>query len=268
MAASRIHAGSDVELLVSASILGADYLHLGDAIHLAEVSGSDLLQLDVADGIFVPTITFGEGLAKLIREATSLPLEVHLMVSRPGDWIPVMADLGADFVLFHAEAVSRLHATVEQARMHGLGIGVALNTETPPTAVEYVLPYIDLVTVMAILPGFAGQPFVPGTLNKIAALRTLIDASAKPDVLIEVDGGIKPNNVSEVVSAGADIVAVSSAIYSSENPRSAVRDLKDRAARVFRDPERADRIRQSSFVRRMHSRRFPVGASRDAISSS
>ncbi|MBS1828817.1 MAG: ribulose-phosphate 3-epimerase [Acidobacteria bacterium] len=213
--------------LLSASVLGANWLAFGEAVSIAETSGADLLQIDVADGIFTPTITFGEELVRRIRAATSLPIEVHLMVSRPQDWISMMADVGADYIIFHYEAVQRLQGIVDQVRKRGVGVGIALNSETPAEVLEYVLPYIDLVTVMAILPGFAGQKFIPEAMEKVTRLRRLIDKTGSK-ACIEIDGGIKAQNISSVVEAGADIVVASSAIYQTPDPALATTDLKQR----------------------------------------
>jgi ribulose-phosphate 3-epimerase len=212
--------------LLSASILGADWLAFGCAVRSAEQAGVDLLQIDVADGLFTPTITFGEELVRRIRKQTSLPIEVHLMVSRPQDWISMMVDMGADFLIFHFEAVQRVQSIIDQVRRQGVGVGIALNSETPAEFLEYVLPYIDLVTVMAILPGFAGQPFIPESLEKLGRLRHLIEKTGS-SACAELDGGIRAQNVSNVVEAGADIVVASSAIYQAPDPTAAVRSLKE-----------------------------------------
>lgn len=201
--------------LISGSILGGDHLALGDAVRGLQEAGADMIQLDVADGHFTPTITFGEELVRRTRATTDLPLEVHLMVSRPQDWFTTMGEAGADVILFHAEAAVRLHALVEQARASVAKVGVVLNTETPPDAVRYVLPHVDVVMLMGILPGFAGQPFVDSTLDKIVEIRELV--SAQPHgrrPLISVDGGVTATNAARIVDAGADILVASSALFS------------------------------------------------------
>jgi ribulose-phosphate 3-epimerase len=215
--------------LVSTSILGANWLAFGDAISLAERAGTDLFQIDVADGHFTPTITFGEELVRSVRKVTAAPIEVHLMISDPYPWLPVMAEMGADFVIFHVEAVNRLQATITHARNLGLGVGLALNSETRPEDLEFVLAYVDLITLMAILPGFAGQPFIPETFTKITQLRRMLDQFGEKRPLIEVDGGVKTANIEQVILSGADIVVVSSAIYQAADPLSAIDGLKHAA---------------------------------------
>jgi ribulose-phosphate 3-epimerase len=248
--------------LLSASILGGDLLELGKAIQVADEGGADLLQLDVADGHFTPTISFGEEVAKRARAVTALPIEVHLMVSRPQDWIGVMADLDVDFVLFHVEAAQRLQATMRIASDRGLGVGLAMNTETPPERLEYVLPYVDVVTLMAILPGFSGQQFIPETLRKIEKLRQTIDDRAVA-TLIEVDGGVKEDNVATIVAAGADLVVASSAIYHQPDPRRAVKALQARMREPHLSPERTERI--ATYLRGIETRRAARGSSLAAI---
>ena len=216
----------EIQPLLVASILGADWLQFGAAVEIAENAHADLIQIDIVDGHFAPTITFGEELVKRVRQKTALPLEVHLMVSRPQDWISLVANIGVEFILFHAEAAQRLHGTVEMCRRAGVGAGVVLNPATPPETLQYVLPYVDIVTLMAISPGFAGQSFIPETLAKIEKLRHLIDQDDRSLALIEVDGGIKRDNVAEVVNAGADMVVASSAIYQAANPEAAGAELK------------------------------------------
>ena len=215
--------------LLAASILGADWLQFGRAIEIAQEAGADLIQVDIADGHFVPTISFGEELVRRIRENSKLLIEVHLMVSQPQDWIRMMADIGADYVLFHAEVVQCLHAMIELARNAGIGVGVVLNSESHPNLLTYVLPYIDIVTLMGIIPGFAGQTYLPETTKKIQKLRTLIDDTGVP-VLIEVDGGVKQKITAELVHAGADILVASSAIYKASDPVAAGKQMKDSMA--------------------------------------
>jgi ribulose-phosphate 3-epimerase len=229
--------------LISISILGADWLKFGEAIDIAVRAKADLLQIDIADGVFTPTITFGEELVKRIKEVTNIPIEVHLMVSRPQDWIPLMSEIGVEFVLFHVEAVQRVHATIDLIKRFEMGVGLVLNSETRPEVVEYLLPYIDLVTLMAIIPGWSGQKFIPETIVKINKLREIIDKSKNPNVLIEVDGGISKENALDVIEAGADILIASSSIYKQKDPLRAAFELKDRINNSSND-QRRHRIQQ------------------------
>jgi ribulose-phosphate 3-epimerase len=213
--------------LIAASVLGADWLNFGSAFLLAEEAGADSFQIDIADGHFTPTITFGEELVRRLRNVTKLPIEVHLMVANPYEWIPRIASLGADEVIFHVETVNRLQATIELARRHNIGVGLALNTETRVENLEHVLPYVDMITLMAILPGYAGQPFIPETYEKIRRLREMIVSMGNAAPVIEVDGGVKISNIKEIISAGADSIVVSSAIYDVDEPRQSLEKLRD-----------------------------------------
>lgn len=199
--------------LISGSILGADHLALGKTVAEMEEAGIDLLQIDVADGVFTPTITFGEELVRRIREETTLPLEVHLMVSRPQDWFEVMGKAGADVILFHSEVPVRVHGLIEQARQSVQRVGIVLNTETPPEAIRYLLPHVDVVMLMGILPGFAGQRFVTNTLDKLRDLREMIELLDVPNrPLLSLDGGVTIDNAGSIVEAGADILVAASAL--------------------------------------------------------
>lgn len=239
--------------LLSVSLLGADWLNFGDAVKVATDVGADLIQIDIADGIFTPTITFGEELVRRVKDVCDIPIEVHLMVSRPQDWISIMGDIGVDFVMFHVEAVQRLHSTIELVKQKGMGVGVVLNTETRPEVIEYILSYVDLITLMAILPGFAGQNFIPETYAKIKRLKEIIHRSDNCNVLIEVDGGVKSHNVSQIIEAGADIVLSSSAIYHSSDPYSAVRELRKSMVWPSNENDRKQRIHY--YINKIYERR-------------
>jgi ribulose-phosphate 3-epimerase len=219
--------------LVSTSILGANWLAFGDAVKLAEDVGTDLFQIDVADGCFVPTISFGEEIVRSVHNATNVPIEAHLMVSRPQDWVDIMAERGADVVIFHFEAVQRVHSILDMIKRAGMGVGVALNSETRPDVLEYILPYIDVVTLMAILPGFSGQPFLPEAYDKISLLRKMIDEREGCHTLIEVDGGVKGNTIEKIIAAGADSVVVSSGIYQAKDPHASMADMRASMKRAW-----------------------------------
>ncbi len=197
---------------LSPSILNADFSHLAQVFRQLELGGADYVHLDVMDGRFVPTISFGLPVVEAARRATSLPLDVHLMVVEPERHVSDFIAAGAAIVTVHAEACLHLYRTVQQIHAIGALAGVALNPATPVTAVEEILPFVDLVLVMTVEPGYGGQALIPATLRKVERLRRLIDEMGLPAV-IEVDGGVKPSNVAAVIEAGADVVVAGSAVF-------------------------------------------------------
>ncbi len=212
-------------LLIAGSILAGDVLDLGAAIRVCERAGADLLQLDVCDGHFVPTISFGEAVVRRTSEFSKLPVEVHLMVSRPEDWIARMAGCGQCRMIFHLEASSRAMGVVRAIEAGGMKAGVAINPETPASAVEPLLPYIDNVCVMGIAPGFAGQALLDYTYTKIADVRRLIE-QASSSSSISVDGGVRADNARRLVEAGADVLVVSSAMYGHSDPERSLEEIR------------------------------------------
>lgn len=215
---------------IAGSILAGDFLNLGEAIRICEAAGSDLIQLDVCDGHFVPTISFGEELIKRTCEVAKVPVEVHLMVANPGDWIPRVSNLGAFRTLFHIEASQRAMGVVQAIAKAGMKPGLAMNPETPATAIEPLLPYIDNVCIMGIAPGFAGQPLLDYTFVKIRDVRKLIEKTGSK-ATITVDGGVKAANAGPLVDAGADILVVSSGIYTHPKPLESLTELRATAQR-------------------------------------
>lgn len=200
------------KVLIAPSILSADFARLGEAAGAAEAGGADLIHVDVMDGHFVPNITLGPAVVAALKRSTKLPLDVHLMISQPERYVAAFVDAGATFVTVHAEATSHLHGVLTQVREAGAKAGLAVNPLTPLDVVELALPYLDLVLVMSVNPGFGGQPFIPGSVARIEAVRRMRDR-VNPNCLIEVDGGITAKTAALAHAAGADVLVAGSAIY-------------------------------------------------------
>ncbi|MFL5760478.1 MAG: ribulose-phosphate 3-epimerase [Thermomicrobiales bacterium] len=200
---------------IGPSILTADFLHLGNDIVAAEEAGVDYIHLDVMDGRFVPNISFGLPIANAVRRATKLPLDVHLMIVEPELYVERFVEAGADVVTVHVEACRHLHGTLRAIGEAGATSSVALNPATPLAAIEEVIPLLGEVLLMSVNPGFGGQTFIPLVIDKIRRLRTVLD-ERNPSCRLQVDGGIKPSNISKIVEAGADTIVVGSAVYAPD----------------------------------------------------
>lgn len=200
---------------LSPSILSADFSRLGEQVRLLDETGAQYVHIDVMDGMFVPSITYGALVMKSIRECTERIFDVHLMIEEPVRYIKDFADAGADLITVHAEACTHLDRTIQAIKERGILAGVALNPATPLSAVEYILPEVDMVLVMTVNPGFGGQKLIPYTVEKVRDLKKLIDKRGlKTD--IEVDGGINLENVAEVMDAGANIIVAGSAVFNGD----------------------------------------------------
>ena len=207
---------SERRVLLAPSVLSADFARLGEQVREATEAGADLIHVDVMDGRFVPNISFGEVVVDAIRKNTHLPLNIHLMIDRPDELLPTFIKAESDQILVHAEACGHLHRTVTRVKEHGNQIGVAINPGTPVAAVEEVLPLLDIVMVMSVNPGFAGQSFIPESVSKIRRLRGMIDAGSY-GAQVEVDGGVKADwTAEESVKAGATILVAGSAIFNNQ----------------------------------------------------
>jgi ribulose-phosphate 3-epimerase len=206
------------------SILSADFAHLADQIRLAEAGGASLIHVDVMDGHFVPNITLGPPVVKSIRRFTKLPLDCHLMIENPDQYIPEFAEAGADWISVHVEATRHLNRTLQLIRSHGLQAGVVINPATPVESLSEVLDIVDYVLVMSVNPGFGGQKFIPGSVGKIRRLAEMRDRAGLP-FRIEVDGGVASGTVAEVVRAGAEILVAGNAVFGEGDPTENARKL-------------------------------------------
>jgi ribulose-phosphate 3-epimerase len=207
--------------LLAPSILSANFACLERDIREVEREGADLLHVDVMDGRFVPNITIGIPVVESIRKVTELPLDVHLMIVEPEKYVEEFIKAGADWISFHFEAAVHHHRIVEKIKELGAKAGIVLNPSTPVSFLEEILPFLDFVLIMSVNPGFGGQKFIPTSLRKIEKLREMKD-SLNPDLLIEIDGGIKPSNVEPVLRAGAEVIVSGSGVFKgsiSENIR-------------------------------------------------
>ena len=212
-------------LRLAPSILSADFAALGQDIAAVERGGADQIHVDVMDGHFVPNITIGPPVVRAIRRSTSLPLDVHLMVENPDRYLEAFVEAGASMVSVHVEVLPHLHRTLAEIRRLGALAGVVLNPSTPAIAIENVSTDVDFVLIMSVNPGFGGQRFIPRSLDKIRAVRAMLDAAGNP-APIEVDGGIDLSTVAAVVEAGADWLVAGQAIYGGGTAEASARALK------------------------------------------
>lgn len=194
------------------SILSADFASLGSVARETEAAGADYVHIDVMDGRFVPPLTIGPLVVEAFRKHTELPLDVHLMVVEPEHLIPDFISAGADMITVHQETVTHLPRVVQQIKGLGATAGVALNPSTPTSVIEEILPDLDLVLAMTVNPGYGGQKLIPRVLSKVHQIRQMIDTMGL-EIELEVDGGIKPDNVGALVAAGASIIVAGSAVY-------------------------------------------------------
>jgi len=213
---------------IAPSILAADFASLGEGIRAVERGGATLLHVDVMDGHFVPNISIGVPVVASLRKATRLPLDVHLMIENPEQYIPLFAEAGADMISVHQEATAHLDRALAMIRDHGCKPGAVINPATPVSMLSEVLGSVDHILVMSVNPGFGGQKFIPGALEKIRQLK-LTRERYNLTFRIEVDGGVGPENVADLVRSGAEILVAGTSIFHTPDPAEAVRAMKQMA---------------------------------------
>ena len=212
------------------SILSADFARLLEDVKKVEKAGCEYLHIDVMDGHFVPNITLGPAIVKSLRKDVNMVFDAHLMIENPDNYIKEFADAGCDIIVVHQEACTHLHRTIQNIKSHGIKAGVALNPATPIETIKYVLEDVDMVLLMSVNPGFGGQSYIPVVTEKIKELKALID-KMNLDIDIEVDGGVKPSNIAEVVNAGANVIVAGSAIFNAGDIDEAVKSLRENASK-------------------------------------
>ncbi|MGG2199561.1 MULTISPECIES: ribulose-phosphate 3-epimerase [Paenibacillus] len=214
-------------LRIAPSILSADFARLGEEVADVEQGGADWLHVDVMDGHFVPNMTIGPLVVEALRPRTKLPLDVHLMIEQPDRYVPAFAKAGADLISVHAEACVHLHRTLHGIKEQGVKAGVVLNPATPLSAIEYApLEIVDLVLVMTVNPGFGGQSFIPGSLEKIRSLRKMLNERGLAHIDIEVDGGINADTAKLVAAAGANVLVAGNAVFGQPDRAAAIRAIR------------------------------------------
>lgn len=212
---------------IAPSILSADFTRLGEEVKRVEQAGADYIHIDVMDGHFVPNITIGPMIVGAVRQVTELPLDVHLMISNPDFFVEEFVMAGADMITVHAEAVNHLHRSIQHITKAGARPAVSLNPASPLQMIEYVLDDLGMVLLMTVNPGFGGQAFIPGVIPKIESLKEMIDKRGL-DIELQVDGGIGPQTIGPVSSAGANVFVAGSAIFHSDNYAETIRLMRER----------------------------------------
>ena len=212
--------------IIAPSILSADFTNLSQQIRYVEMGGADWIHCDIMDGHFVPNITFGPLVVKAVRNITKLPIDVHLMIEKPDNFIEDFIKAGADYITVHKEEVVHLNRTIQRIKELGAKAGVVINPATPVSTLDDILEFVDMVLVMSVNPGFGGQKFIPSTLNKIEKLAA-IRKERNLNFLIEIDGGVNSENIKLISAAGCDAFVAGSSVFSASNITAATVELKN-----------------------------------------
>ncbi|MEF3694241.1 MAG: ribulose-phosphate 3-epimerase [Candidatus Cloacimonadota bacterium] len=211
--------------MVAVSVLSANFSRLGEEVLALSNAGADILHLDIMDGHYVPNLSFGLPVLQAVSKVSKLPLDAHLMVMNPDEYVEVFAELGVAYFSFHQETVIHSHRMVQKIKSLGMKAGIALNPATPLSSLEEIISELDFVLIMSVNPGFSGQSFIPSTLDKIRRLKEMITRQGL-DTLIEIDGGVTAANANEILEAGADILVSASYVFSHTDYAHAISQLK------------------------------------------
>lgn len=214
-----------MSIIISPSLLSCDFANIQRDVEMINESQADWFHLDVMDGVFVPNISFGFPIIEAVKKHAKKPLDVHIMIQNPDDYINTFKDLGVDILTVHYEACTHLHRTIQAIKQTGMKAGVALNPHTPVSLLTDILNDLDLVLIMSVNPGFGGQKFIPNALNKVTELRELAKIK-NPALIIEVDGGVNLETGKELVKAGANALVAGSFVFNSTNPSQTIASLK------------------------------------------
>ncbi|MDX1802555.1 MAG: ribulose-phosphate 3-epimerase [Alcanivorax sp.] len=220
------------DYLIAPSILAADFARLGDECEAVLAAGADVIHFDVMDNHYVPNLTIGPMVCQALRKhGVTAPIDVHLMVSPVDELIGMFADAGASYITFHPEASQHVDRSLQLIKSYGCQAGLVLNPATRPDCLEYVMDKLDMILLMSVNPGFGGQKFIPGTLDKVRQVRELIDASGR-DIRLEVDGGVSENNIREVAAAGADTFVAGSAIFGKDDYAAVIARMREQLSQA------------------------------------